>query len=174
MTKPAPAPQPAPSAAAFRCYCAQPCQHTTPSVPGWAIPALHAEPALNPSAGTTVTLGGEPAPSAAATITALRAEVERLRAERQWRPIETAPRGSGEDGPNSVTHPDYVPPPHLLLQHADGISVGYYDWYYHPGYGRGASPDEPAWRSCPDYSGLYGVTHWMPLPDTPSGEETPR
>lgn len=84
-----------------------------------------------------------------------------------WQPIETAPRGSGENGPNNVTHPDYVPSPNLLLKHADGIAVGYYEWYYHLGYGRGASPDEPVWRSRPDYSGLYEVTHWMPLPAPP-------
>ncbi len=84
-----------------------------------------------------------------------------------WQPSETAPRGSGEDGPDNVTHPDYVAPPDLLLKHADGIAVGYYEWYYHPGYGRGASPDEPVWRSRPDYSGLYEVTHWMPLPAPP-------
>jgi hypothetical protein len=84
-----------------------------------------------------------------------------------WQPIATAPRGSGENGPNNVTHPDYVKPPDLLLKHADGIAVGYYEWYYHPGYGRGAGPDEPVWRSRPDYSGLYEVTHWMPLPAPP-------
>lgn len=84
-----------------------------------------------------------------------------------WQPIETAPRGSGEDGPNDVTHPNYVAPPALLLKHADGIAVGYYEWYYHPGYGRGASPNEPVWRSLPSYSGMYDVTHWMPLPNPP-------
>ncbi len=72
-----------------------------------------------------------------------------------WQPIETAPKGSGEDGPNSVTDPEYVKPPNLLLKHADGLAVGYYEWYYH------------LWRRLPDYSGLYEVTHWMPLPEAP-------
>jgi hypothetical protein len=87
----------------------------------------------------------------------------------QWLPIETAPRGSGENGPRSVTHPDYVEPPKLLLNTAEGMVVGYYDWCYHPGYGRGAEPGVSAWR---DSSGgqAYAPTHWMPLPPTPAGE----
>jgi hypothetical protein len=89
----------------------------------------------------------------------------------QWLDIATAPRGSGENGPGSVTHPDYVEPPKLLLNTAEGVVVGYYDWYYHPGYGRGAEPGVSAWR---DSSGgqAYAPTHWMPLPEppTPAGE----
>ena len=87
----------------------------------------------------------------------------------QWRPIETAPRGSGEDGPSNVTHPDYVAPPNLLLWTQEGMVVGYYDWYYHPGYGRGAEPGVSAWR---DACGgeAYGPTHWMPLPAAPTQE----
>lgn len=92
---------------------------------------------------------------------------ERSEETMKWQPIETAPRGSGEDGPSNVTHPDYIKPPDLLLKHADGVAVGHYEWYYHPGYGRGASPDESVWRSRPDDSGLYEVTHWMPLPAPP-------
>jgi hypothetical protein len=84
-----------------------------------------------------------------------------------WQPIETAPRGSGENGPQHVEHPDYVNPPKLLLKHDEGVAVGYYDWYYHPGYGMGASPTEPAWRSEPEGTGLFEVTHWMPLPAPP-------
>lgn len=83
-----------------------------------------------------------------------------------WKPIETAPRGSGIDGPNSVSHPDYVRPPKVLLWTEDGPLVGYYDWYYHPGYGRGAEDGESVWR---DHSGArtYGATHWQPLPNPP-------
>jgi hypothetical protein len=93
-----------------------------------------------------------------AAIQAMRGSTEGLGAwlkeeTMEWQPIETAPRGSGEDGPSNVTHPDYVKPPDLLLKHADGVAVGYYEWYYHPGYGRGASPDESVWRSRPDDSG---------------------
>lgn len=87
-----------------------------------------------------------------------------------WYPIETAPRGSGEDGPELRTHPDYVKPPDVLLKHSEGIAVGCYEWCYHPGYGMLASPYEPAWRSQPDCSGLYDVTHWMPLPEPPKPE----
>ncbi len=83
----------------------------------------------------------------------------------QWQPIETAPRGSGEDGPNMVTHPDYVAPPRLLLATEDGLEVGYYDWYYHAGYGMGAEPRVSAWRNSSSEP-IY-PTHWMPLPAAP-------
>ena len=114
-------------------------------------------------------------------------EVRKLRAERdalaalqspapqtgRWLPIASAPRGSGENGPRSVNDPAYVQPPDLLLIHPEGISVGYYDWYYHPGYGVGASQYEPVWRSRPDGAGLDGVTHWMPLPAAPQTKGQP-
>jgi hypothetical protein len=87
-----------------------------------------------------------------------------------WQPIETAPRGSGMDGPSSVTHPEYVDPPKLLLWTDEGAVVGYYDWYYHAGYGRGAEANEPAWRTH-DGARTYGVSHWMPLPQPP--KDTP-
>lgn len=92
----------------------------------------------------------------------------------QWQPIETAPRGSGMSGPSSVRHPEYVEPPKLLLWTQEGPVVGYYDWYYHPGYGHGAEEGESVWR---DHDGgrTYGVTHWMPLPQPPragQGEPT--
>lgn len=83
-----------------------------------------------------------------------------------WRPIETAPRGSGIDGPESTTHPDYVAPPRLLLFTDEGIVTGYYDWYYHAGYGRGADVNESPWRTN-DGSRTYGASHWMPLPAAP-------
>ena len=86
--------------------------------------------------------------------------------EQGWRTIESAPKGSGQDGPSQVTHPDYVQPPKILLATSGGIVVGYYEWYYHPGYGIGADPSESIWR---DHDGgrLYDVTHWMPLPTPP-------
>ena len=86
-----------------------------------------------------------------------------------WMPIETAPRGSGEDGPHNVNDPGYVEPPKLLLWTAEGPVVGYYDWYYHPGYGRGADPSESTWRN-QDGGRTYGVTHWMPLPAAPAAQ----
>jgi hypothetical protein len=86
--------------------------------------------------------------------------------EATWQEIETSPRGSGEDGPCSTSHPDYVEPPQVLLYSKDGIVVGYYDWYFHPGFGQGAADGESAWR---DHTGepVYSPTHWMPLPDPP-------
>ncbi len=89
----------------------------------------------------------------------------------KWQPIETAPRGSGEDGPSNVRHPDYIPPPSLLIACREGIAVGYYDWYYHEGFGRGAEPGLPAWREIISGEPIYGATHWMPLPEPPSPEQ---
>jgi hypothetical protein len=88
-------------------------------------------------------------------------------AQAAWQPIETAPRGSGENGPGNVDDPDYVEPPILLLCTPEGQRVGYYDWYYHPGYGRGADPHESPWR-CAEGGQAYKPTHWMPLPPPPS------
>lgn len=84
----------------------------------------------------------------------------------QWQPIGTAPRGSGMDGPDQANHPDYIDPPRILLFTEEGIVVGYYDWYYHPGYGFGADEGASAWRTN-DGGQTYGVTHWMPLPAAP-------
>ena len=86
----------------------------------------------------------------------------------EWQPIDTAPRGSGEDGPHNVKDPGYMEPPKLLLWTQEGPVVGYYDWYYHPGYGRGAEPGISAWRST-EGGNAYGPTHWMPLPPPPAG-----
>ena len=93
--------------------------------------------------------------------------VAKEREECGWQPIETAPRGSGEDGPRNTRDPEYIKPPTLLLWTQEGPRVGYYDWYYHPGYGRGANPHESPWR-CADGGQAYGPTHWMPLPEPPS------
>jgi len=87
-----------------------------------------------------------------------------------WMPIETAPRGSGEDGPRSVKDPGYVEPPHLLLFTSEGIVVGYYDWYYHEGYGRGAEPGVSAWLTT-EGTQAYNPTYWQPLPAAPSQEQ---
>ena len=88
-----------------------------------------------------------------------------------WQPIETAPRGSGEDGPKMVNDPDYVAPPELLLMTPDGMTVGAYDWYYHAGYGRGAEPGVPAWRQSLSSEPIYDATHWMPLPPAPGAAQ---
>lgn len=90
-----------------------------------------------------------------------------------WQPIETAPRGSsGNGGPRDTRHPDYVQPPKILLWTQEGLIVGYYDWYYHKGYGNGGQLGESAWR---DIGGgqAYEPTHWRPLPPPPQGRETP-
>lgn len=84
-----------------------------------------------------------------------------------WLPIDSAPRGSGEDGPRDTRHADYVKPPMLLLWTQDGPIVGYYDWYYHPGYGFGSAPGESAWRDS-SHGPIYGATYWMPFPKAPA------
>lgn len=83
----------------------------------------------------------------------------------KWEPIETAPKGSGENGPESVMHPDYIRPPSLLLFTDEGCTVGNYDWYYHPGYGAASGERDTAWCDTQGYS-IY-PTHWMLLPEPP-------
>lgn len=83
-----------------------------------------------------------------------------------WQPIETAPKGSGPDGPQDRKHPEFVDSPSLFLWTSDGMIIGYCDWYYHPGYGHGACDDEPAWRR-QDGGAAYTPTHWQPLPEPP-------
>jgi len=85
----------------------------------------------------------------------------------EWQPIETAPKGSGMDGPDSTRHPDYVSPPKLRLWSSYGLVVGLYDWYYHEGYGAGAKPGVPAWRCAHSGEPLYDVTHWKPADEAP-------
>jgi hypothetical protein len=82
-----------------------------------------------------------------------------------WASIETAPKGSGKDGPWDVRHPEYVKAPHLLLWTSDGAAIGYYDWYYHKGFGRGAHLRESAW--CDSNGEEIQPSHWMSIPDGP-------
>ena len=89
-----------------------------------------------------------------------------------WRPIETAPRGSGLDGPHRRDAVGYVDPPALLLASRDGVvEVGSYDWYYHPGYGNGGSLGQSPWRDHYEGREIPEVTHWMPLPQPPREKE---
>jgi hypothetical protein len=90
----------------------------------------------------------------------------------EWQPIETAPNGSGVDGPQDVRDPRYIAPPRILLLFADGsVSVGYWDWFYAEG-GRGYEGDgHLAWIepvSGEQLTRHYSKpTHWMPLPEPP-------
>lgn len=48
-----------------------------------------------------------------------------------WQPIETAPKGGGEE---MVTDPKYMEPPNILLKFECGnFSVAHWDWYYAEG-----------------------------------------
>lgn len=82
-----------------------------------------------------------------------------------WQPIATAPKGSGEKGPQDTRHPDYVKPPLVwLLLDDDEPCVGYWDWYYAE-CGRGYDSGS-AWVE--KFSGeRVRPTHWMPLPAPP-------
>lgn len=72
-------------------------------------------------------------------------EIERLQAERQWRPIETAPK----DRP--------------ILGYADGVQTTV-AWF---------GADDGWWSLCEAgafaENGEWTPTHWMPLPDPPTG-----
>jgi hypothetical protein len=83
----------------------------------------------------------------------------------QWRPIETAPKGSWPDGPDDTRDPAYVAPPHLWLTLPDGQRcVGSFDAYYAEG-GNGYDGDSP-WVE--EFSSeRVRPTHWMPLPSPP-------
>ena len=85
-----------------------------------------------------------------------------------WQPIATAPKGSGPDGPDDTTHPDYVKPPPLLLACAEGLVVGRYEWYYHAGYGHGAESGVSAWREPLSDEPIQDPTDWQPLPPSPT------
>jgi hypothetical protein len=105
-------------------------------------------------------------------IDRLRAELAAMQKQRDealvWRPIETAPRGSGLDGPHRRDEVGYVNPPALLLASRDGVvEVGSYDWYYHRGYGNGGSLGQSPWRDHYEGREIPEVTHWMPLPKPP-------
>ena len=125
---------------------------------------------------------GPSAEHTAAMLDELAFQVERLRAElaaaikqrdeaAAWQPIETAPRGSGLDGPHRRDAVGYVDPPALLLACRDGVQVGSYDWYYHPGYGNGGSLGQSPWRDHYEGREISEVTHWMPLPQPPREKE---
>ena len=83
----------------------------------------------------------------------------------EWQPIETAPRGSGENGPDRVDAPDYEAPPRILLLVDGQVEVGSYDWYYHEGYGNGAHERDTAWVHSGDD---VEPTHWMDSPTNDS------
>ena len=82
-----------------------------------------------------------------------------------WKLIETAPKGSGANGPGDTRHPDYVKPPRLLLFVDGRTEIGYYDWYYHDGYGMGAHERQTAWVHSGDD---VEPTHWAELPQLPT------
>ena len=79
----------------------------------------------------------------------------------KWQPIETAPKGSGENGPDRTDAPDYEAPPRILLLVDGRVEVGAYDWYYHEGYGNGAHERDTAWVHS---GGDVAPTHWMDSP----------
>ena len=87
----------------------------------------------------------------------------------KWQPIETAPKGNGNEI-NDIRSPQYVQPPKILLYFPaeDVIEVGYWDWYYAEN-GKGYEGCS-AW-CCGEYQpaamGFDEPTHWMPLPEKP-------
>ena len=90
-----------------------------------------------------------------------------ISSSKEWQSIATAPKGSGADGPQSTKDPDYVKPPNVLLWTGEGLEVGYYDWYFHEGYGAGAHERSSAWcNSCGDE--IVPIL-WMPIPSPPDG-----
>lgn len=85
-----------------------------------------------------------------------------------WKPIETAPKGSGDQGPSDSGDKDYVEPPKLLLWTEEGPVIGYYDWYYHEGYGMGDGERDSAW--CDNEGNEIDPTHWEYAPLGPDVE----
>lgn len=93
-----------------------------------------------------------------------------------WRTMDSAPKGSGLEV-EFVTDADYVQPPRILLQFANGmVSTAYWDWYYAAGgagYEGGLSWIEPISGERLDlhYDAPVG---WQPLPPPPvSGRAEP-
>jgi hypothetical protein len=89
-----------------------------------------------------------------------------------WQPIETAPKGNGDQF-ESVTDPGYIAPPKILMLFEDGNqSVTHWDWYYAPGgYGHAQAQGGPAWIAVAggELAHLHfgSPTHWRPLPKEP-------
>jgi hypothetical protein len=80
-----------------------------------------------------------------------------------WQPIETAPKGNALEVPRRSDQ-QAIDSPDILLLSRDGIFIGHYDFYYHPGFGHGASDNEPPWRTNVESQPIFNPTHWMPLP----------
>jgi hypothetical protein len=74
-------------------------------------------------------------------------EIERLRFEREWRPIETAPK----DGRSII-----------CFAGEGSRAVSQCRWGYD------GSSDRTGWLNC--NGSLFGSTHWLPLPAPPEGK----
>lgn len=56
-----------------------------------------------------------------------------LRSDRGWKPMNTAPKGSG-DGNSDTREPGYVAPPKILLRFgSEAVAIAHWDWYYAEG-----------------------------------------
>ena len=109
---------------------------------------------------------------AAARLSAFEARVEAAEAD-QWRTIESAPKGNGDQF-ESVTDPGYIAPPEILMLFEDGNQcVVQWDWYHAPGgYGHDYAQGGPAWIAVAggELAHLHfgNPTHWRPLPKEPA------
>ena len=117
---------------------------------------------------------------ALAALAAIKAAGVRLVPIEGWQPIETAPKGNGDQF-ESVTDPGYIAPPEILMLFEDGNQcVVRWDWYYAPGgYGHAHAQDGRAWVAVTggELAHLHfgSPTHWRPLPTPPATqhEDTP-
>ena len=118
--------------------------------------------------------------AANAALSAIEAAGVRLVPVEGWQPIETAPKGNGDQF-ESVTDPGYIAPPEILMLFEDGNQcVVRWDWYYAPdGYGHAHAQGGPAWVAVAggELAHLHfgNPTHWRPLPTPPvtQHEDTP-